>query len=239
MLQREKLISCGRLLTRFCGIVAISFICSCVRYHKLIEPEFPQGEAANDNRDITHNFVRSTRLYDQFQTQAAFDVLWLSDNVRKAYAESYTKRRGIIGVERDEFVARQCELAESQISFYVLTDIRDPLYLSLSEKDSPWTLYVSTKNSSGEERIVRPNSIKEVEMEPEYRSFFKHRLNSAKQIFLVTCPAYDQDGVPYSGGDKNISLVISSPTRSCSLEWRGVDHKRASELLADEDFYWC
>ncbi len=219
------------------------FAPSCVKYHELSQSEFPQGDEYKDSREIAHNYVRSAKVLDQFSTQAIFDALWLSDQTRTAFIDVYSKRRGKNTEKREALLKRQLEENNHWISFYVLADIRNKMHFSLNDKNSHWTLYLEVhkfdKKGKLAKKRIEPLSIKEVEVEPEYQSFFgAHRYSLFKNTFLVRFPMQNLAGKPYLEKGDELHLVVSSPQKKTSMIWDTNDIKKHSELLRDEDYYW-
>jgi len=215
-------------------MVIVMTLSSCVRYDKLVKSEFPQGTSYDDNRDVTYYNVRSVTLYDQFSTKGVFNALRLSDSTRTKYVDVYTRKRGITGESYKAMLNRNLEENKHWISFYVLADIRDKTYVSFSEKNSFWSLYLDLGNGV----TIAPESIKEVDVEPEYQAFFSHRFNLFKAAYLVKFPIFDSSGKRYEGDDVEMTLVISSPYKNCELAWKNSDKEQHKKLRKDEDFYW-
>ena len=135
----------------FCVVMLLLFP-SCIRYYKLSKSEFPQGVEHEDARDVSHNYVRSGRVLDQFSTLAAFNALWLSNNTREAYVDVYSRRRGKDDTKHDALLKRQLEENKHWISFYILTDIRDATQFSMSDKNSCWTVYLEIEHKKVTEK---------------------------------------------------------------------------------------
>ncbi|MBY0353450.1 hypothetical protein K2W90_03735 [Candidatus Babeliales bacterium] len=216
-------------------ISMVSSLClfpSCIKYHKVVTSEFPQGNETKDCREITHNNVRSQKIYSEFKTEALFDVLLLSDQTREAYAQNFAQRRG---KDPQELLNREFEENKHWISFYVLAEIRDNTNPALNEKNSYWTLFLRTPNG----KRIEPVSIKEVEIEPEYQRFFGYRFTPHKTVYLIKFPQQGLDNKNLVNPNDPITLVIASPTKEVPLVWDRKDYKKHAELLSDKDFYWC
>jgi hypothetical protein len=245
----QRLLSMNVFLNLCLNVLMMFFVMtfsSCVRYDKLVKSEFPQGTSYDDNRDVTYYNVRSANLYEQFETKGIFNALHLSDGTRTKYVDVYTRKRGIMGASYKAMLNRNLEENKHWISFYLLADIRDKTYVSLSEKNSSWSLYLDMGNGV----TIAPESIKEVDIEPEYQAFFGYRFNLFKAAYLVKFPIQDAAGKRYEGDDVDLKLVISSPYKKCELEWKNSDKKAGKKtgetsdqeieqvLGKDEDFYW-
>jgi len=232
----------GKNFVNLCVVAVFVLLPGCVPYHKIGKTEFPQGQSKDPARSILVNNLRSTRVYDQFNTLATFDVLWLSDQTRTYYTELYSTRRGKDAESTDALLRRQLEENKLWISFYVLADVRgDSNNQLLSEKNAAWTMYL--KNTAG--ATVTPILVKEIMLEPEIMLMFGSLLNSFKTAFIVKFPVQDLAGAEYLKEKETFKLVISSVRKSCELEWSTdskLDKKaiRAAEkrMKTNEDLDW-
>lgn len=219
------------LVLAMLALFVMSLVPGCIKYHKTLPSEFPQGQEKQDPRDITANYVKSARVYDQFVTRAFFDALWLSDEVRVAYANLYCSKRGKSPEDTEAFITRQQEENNHWTTFYVLADVRDRQGASLSDKNAAWTFYFKIGDHKTEAL-----SVKEIELEPEFQAFFDQKFNSFKTAYAVKFPVHD--------GDKRtepVQLVIESVYKSVTLTWPPLeqkDKKSKGKILRDEDFYW-
>ncbi|MFA6991138.1 MAG: hypothetical protein WC192_03755 [Candidatus Babeliales bacterium] len=227
-----------RNFTWFLSLSFIVMLSGCVPYHKLSKSEFPQGTNLETHYDITENFVKSQRVFEQFTTLANFDAMWLSDQTRIAYVDMYCKKRGKSSEAQGTMLERQLEENRHWISFYVLADVRDVFNGAMNDKTPDWTPYLELDGQKFE-----PVSIKEIELEPEYINLFGCKLNSFKTSYLVSFPAQDQAGKFYLEGCKIVKLVFSSVDKSCSVEWNleqiSKSSKSENKKIGKEiDFYW-
>lgn len=207
----------------------------CVKYYELSTTEFPQGSSAPSQATLKKRFVRSLKLYNQFETIAAFDVLWLSPEVRSNYAQRFCAKRGKDADALKAIESRQIEETNHWIEFYILSDIRKRGHGSLKEKNAAWTVHLTINNKVTLESM----SIKEVELEAEYQTIFGHLYNSFKNIYLVKFPAYGLDGKQYiTTPHPTIKLTIAGPEREGSLVWDKASCTQKLEINNDEDFYW-
>jgi hypothetical protein len=215
-------------------LLSMLMMSSCIRYDKLLKTEVPQGTDYLDKRDIAYNYVRSVAVYDEFITRALFSMLWLSDEVRNAYADIYCSKRGIQGDAREEFLKRQLEENNHWYAFYVLADVRDKTYLMLNEKNAVWTLSLDL----GNKMILIPESVKEVDIEPEFQSFFGNNFTLFKTAYLVKFAKVDATGNVFNASD-TVKLIVSSPYKKVNAVWEKHKLKKKGALLKNEDFYWC
>jgi hypothetical protein len=217
---------------------------SCVPYYKLSKREFPQGTDLDTHYEITQNFIRSQRVFEQFTTLAQFDAIWLSDQTRIAYVDMYCMKRGKSSEAKESMLERQLEENRHWISFYVLADVRDVFNGAMNDKTPVWTPYLELDGQKFE-----PVTIKEIELEPEYINLFGSKLNSFKTAYLVSFSALDQSGKFYLNGCKVVKLVFSSVDKACSMEWNleqinkdlkaeNKNGKKAKKIGKEIDFYW-
>ena len=217
-------------------LVVLFILPSCIPYYKLVKSEFPQGKDYNDNREFAFNYIRSKSVFDSFTTLAAFDALWLSDDVRAAYVGMCGRSSGLSSSKKAYLQKEQLEENRRKISFYLLADIRDKAHYSMADKHSIWKMHLKTADGQKVEAEIK--DIEPDDLEPEFREMFGHRFELSKSIYLVQFPAYGPSGKYYLNNQFDFSLVISSAKKKTSLKWVASDYKERSELGKDEDFYW-
>jgi hypothetical protein len=215
----------------------MSLLTSCVPYHKLSKTEFNQASTFKKEKKEpvqVSDYIRSITIYHHFDTKAHFDTLWLSDEVRMAYADRYCQRRGRNRAETDAFLTRQLEENKHWITLYVLAEIRERTNETLSEKEPYWTLYLE---SAGQK--VSPVLIKEIEFEPEYLHFFGQLVNPFKTQYLVRFPVHTIGEKSLIQSGKQLKLIFSSVYKTCSVTWdTGKKAALKSKKVVNEDFYW-
>jgi hypothetical protein len=208
---------------------------SCIKYQDLIKSEFPQGNDVSDKRDVAAKYVRNGTVYDEFQTKGVFSALLLSDEVRTAYVDIFAHKRGLSALAQEEMLKRQLEENRHWISVYVIADIRDKTYTSLSEKNAFWTLFITC-----DEKKIIPESIKEVDLEPEFQLFFGPSFTLFKTAYLIKFPLahkeHELSTAPINY--KKISLTIESTYKACELLWFTSQLKTKKKVMRNEDFYW-
>ncbi|MFH1644449.1 MAG: hypothetical protein ABIA74_04720 [bacterium] len=220
--------------------LSLVFLSSCIKYYKISNQETPQGEhKKNDYTEMIQRNLKSKRVYDQFETKATFDCLWMSDEMKESYVDLSGDKKGKNDDEKDAQMRRQLEEGKHWLSFYVLADIRNKTHSSLTDKESWWSMYLDI---DGEK--VPPISIKEVELDPEIQQFFGSRFNRFKTPYLVKFPATDIGGKLYLQGGAEMHLIMNSPTKETKLTWSDKEHEKAMKILkwegmtGEEDYYW-
>ncbi len=246
MIYNNKL--CNKLLNKikvFLPILLIIFLAGCLKTFKMT-PESYQGKEYKEKEAIVEANLRSVKVYDEWETEAMFDILWLSNMTKRAIADVHCSKYGKSETEKREVVQKELAKNREKISFYILADIRSKFSSSLSDKNSQWSVFLELSDK----RLIRPSAdIKEVELDPEVLLFFEHRYSSPKfkTPYLVTFDAKDSSGDMYISS-RPFKMIISSVERRCEVGWQGgnpvlVKHvgkrtKKKGRLRKDEDWYW-
>ncbi len=215
------------------AVLTLGLVPGCIKYHRTLPTEFPQGEKKKDYSLVTAAYVKSAKVYDQFSTQAIFDALWLSDDVRVAYANMYCSKRGKSADDTEAFMTRQREENKHWVMLYVLADVRDRQKTSLSDKNAPWTFYLKMGDY-----MASPISVKEVELEPEYQALFGKQYNMFKTAYAVKFPVREETEKTEEKSSA-VHLIIESVNKSVTLTWPAdirLDAKK--KVVHNEDFYW-
>lgn len=224
-------------------VLSLFFVPACIKTYNLVPPETPQGVNKKDSRQITKEFVRSVKVYDEWETKAMFDVLWVSDDVMRSYVDLYCDRRGTL--DKNKMLESENKVTRNDITFYVLADVRDKLHPLLNENLASWTMRLEF----GDTKVVpHQKGIKEVELSSEMQSFFgcRYRNIKFKTAYLVTFPKFDPSGKPYITPGKPFRMIISSVAKECVLGWQGGEpvlircmrKENNRKLIKDEDYYW-
>jgi len=180
------------------------FVSGCGRVIDWGKTQIEQGQELKENIKEAKKNVRSTRTYDQFTLVGAFDSLWLSDEVREAYARLYQIKHGRTDEEKKIFLRRQLEENNHFITFYLLsaTDI------TVGEKDSDWTVLLKIDDYN-----FVPTEFKTVDLSPEYKEIFGKHFTRFKTAYILQFNAKDIEDVP----------LISPETQEIALLFRTVN----------------
>ena len=192
-----------------------------------------QGTDVERSYQRGRSYLRSITIYDQFDTAGMFDALWLSDEVRTAYAQAYNERRAKPEDVRKNFLRRQLEENNHFITFYVLS----PYEFPLGESHSDWQVFLKVDGA-----VYLPLSIKVVELDLEYKALFGKRHTRFKESYAVTFAAKDlQDQFVINKDTAMIELCFRSTIKEGSLVWHlyGNHHvalspEKERELLEQE-----
>jgi len=174
---------------------------------------FDQGKNHSEDRETIDAHMRVIKIYDQFETVALFDVLWLSDEVRSLYAQSHSAIYGRNPESSTAFLRRQLKTNEHFVSFYVLSTHAVPL----NEKPPLWSVYLKVG-----ENTYQPLEMKAVELSPEYRKFFGKRLTNHRRPYEIRFERQDNEGRDILEGAQAIELFFSNPKHFAAVSWDNV-----------------
>jgi|GEM_PF-1534680 len=163
---------------------------------------FYQSKMTCDHVETVKPFIKGVRLYDQLETLAFFDALWLSDQVRTAYAQVYSKRIGKDEEAYTDFLRRELSANTYFISFYVLSFNTIPL----TDVPPLWSMHLDLDGKK-----YQPVEIKAVELGPEFTTFFGRKLTQHKRPFEVRFNRKDADDKDILDGKKRMKLFFCSP----------------------------
>ncbi|MCX5925685.1 MAG: hypothetical protein NT124_05330 [Candidatus Dependentiae bacterium] len=170
-----------------------------------------QGETLTIDTAVAKKNIKSVAVYDQFTTQAIFDALFLSDDVRTACANVYARKWGKDKDQYTAFLRRQLEENKHYISFYVLSLYEKPL----GESTSEWALFLRI-----DDKDMVPFEVKSIDMPPEYELLFGKRFNQFKIAYSVKFSMRDgEDNLVVSLNTKQIALVFRSMDKEVVLAW--------------------
>lgn len=202
------------------GAVILATLPGCSRIIDWTKTNFYQGEPLNEDIKVAKNYIRSVTLYDEFSTHGMFDVLWLSEVVRTAYAHLYVYKRGEDQTYYKKIIERELFENEQFISFYVLS------ISHLVGPESEWTLFLRIGNNN-----LIPHEVKVIELPYEYQQVFAKRSSIFKRPYLVTFSARNIEGIPYITPDtQEISLYVRSAKKQHALSWN-IDKKNSSKTI--------
>lgn len=177
--------------------------CGC-RVIDWTKSSFNQGRSLPDYYSTAQSYVRSVSLYDQFQTLAIFDALWVAQEVLGSYADLWALKNGKIDDEQKNFL--QCQLAEHgpYLTFYILS-----LYdVALVHHQSSWSLLLEVDG-----RLFDPVELKAVELDSFYQLFFGRCCTRFKVPYKIKFCSVDSNG----------NEIVTAQTKQLSLIFRSVD----------------
>lgn len=172
---------------------------------------FYQGEQQEANLTAAHKHVRSIVAYDQLETAAQFDALWLSPEVRNLYAYLYTRISGKGEEQKKTLERRQMDENNHFIIFYVLSSYKIPL----GTPESLWHIFLEIDGYR-----YAPIEIKPVELVPLYKEFFGKKYSIFKTAYQLKFDARDVDDEMIIRPDSScVVLYFRSLRKEVSLSW--------------------
>ncbi len=173
---------------------------------------FVQSKKQKDSSDKIKSYVKQINLYDQLNTVGLFDALWLSDEVRRFYAEKYAAMTGKTEDETMTMLRRLYKANAHAISLYVLT----PYDVVFAVKPVEWGVYLEV-----DDKKYQPVFIKKCELPSQYKALFGTRFNAHKQPYEVKFDRHDANGVDLLSHDVShmVRFVIASPKYLGSAQW--------------------
>lgn len=195
-------------------MMVIICLAGCGRIVDWTMEKIDQGTPFKEDLSVAQKQVRSVAAYDQLETTAMFDALWLSDDVRTSYVRLFIDRRGKNEEQYKTILRRQLEENNFVQAFYVLS----PYEISLSDADADWMIFLRV---DGKQYV--PAEVKVVDLAPEYRVIFDKAFTRFKQAYLVKFDARDADDVPIiTPASRKITLVFRSLTKDLVVTWDTV-----------------
>jgi hypothetical protein len=199
-----------KLYVMVAGIII--FFSGCGRVVDWATDSLYQGDDVEDYAEVPREHMRSITVYDQLSTHGKFDVMWLSDAVRIAYAQSHAQKYALDKDRQDAFLRRQLEENRHFIVFYVLVNNQ----MTLVESAANWALSLEVAN-----RVFVPSEIKEVDLTPEYRAFFGKKYNRFKVAYCVKFDAKDtDDNDVLSENVQQMIMHVTSVKKQAALTWK-------------------
>ena len=172
---------------------------------------FYQGETIDWDFELVRSYIKSQRVYDQFTIVGQFDALWLSDEVRTAYADFYCCVRSKTEEQKRIFLRRQLEENNHFVTFYVLS----LKHVVLGDSDSKWSVSLCI-----DDRHYIPAKIKTIELSPEYKKIFGKKYNSFKDAYLIYFNAKDvEDNYIIRADIQRSTLAFRSIEKETALCW--------------------
>jgi hypothetical protein len=181
---------------------------------------FPQAQKITYNKNIIKQYTKSFVAYDELDTAARFDVLWLSDQVRTEYARLHTYTYGKPEEFYQALLRRQLEENKHFITFYVLS-VFD---VTLGNTNSNWSVFLRINGMHN-----APSDIKVIDPLPEYKTFLAKQLTPFRTPYRIMFDARDiEDKLLLSNETKIIELVFRSTTQEFTLSWYYVPQTNQS-----------
>lgn len=199
-------------ISHFLLISSLLLLPGCGGVVKMINNTFPQVQKYKEKTKEIMPYLQHLYVYDQFNTVALFDALWLCDQVRTLYTDVYTTMMGKNQKESSLFLRRQLQANEHFITFYVLSTLSVPL----SVKPIPWALHLEVDGITH-----MPEHVKAIDITEPYRMFFGAAFDAHKQAYDVKFNRVLADGKIVLEENKShvVSLVFSNAVYYSKMTW--------------------
>lgn len=223
-------------------IASMVVFSGCMKTYEYLKTEVPQGKEQLVERQTLSGSLASQAVYDEFETKAIFDVLWLSNFVREKNARIIARMQGKDEAALRGLIRRALAQNTESVSFYILADIRDGEKSLLVDENPAWSLVLESKEGGS----IEPQSIASVELQTSWQSLFGPACNRYKKAYLVSFPLKDIRGVLVRPEQEPFTLSIRSVDRHVqfSFGYRISGNQSATgtceqgAFVEDEDFYW-
>ncbi len=191
-------------------VCCIVILPGCKRSFDWAAQHFNQGQSVALPLQRVKPYVRSVAIHNYFSTKGIFDALWLSDEVRSAYADIAAVRSGKSTQQAQLFLRRQIEENKHYITFYVLSEYDVPL-----GDTSDWHVLLQVG-----EYTYQPCELKTVDLVPEYKAFFGRRWSKLKTAYVVKFDAQDvNDQSIISPSTQSMALCFHATSKRAELVW--------------------
>jgi hypothetical protein len=192
------------------------FLSGCTRYIRWAQRIFKQAPQYHNNLLKARHFIRSSYIYDQFNTVSLFDVLWLSKTVHMTYIDLYAHHWNLSLNSIQNLRKQHLQEFEHTIAFYILLapDDEDNT-LGMINLETRWAVVLKINN-----KIYYPRDIRlEDELSPEYKVIFGDLDSIHKRVYFVTFDAFDKDKRPLIDSSSTIELKMHSTIYETSVCW--------------------
>lgn len=182
------------------------------------EETFTQAKLykSEENEAVVKQYLQSLSLYDQFETVALFDALWLSDEIKTAVSDIHVQLLGKNKEVRNNFLRRQLKDNSEYVSFYVLSQHG----ISFVDHPTQWHLHLVTDGNS-----YSPASIKLLEITPEYRIVLNKKLTPHKDVYEVKFLRKNSKGKDILEEGKELQLFFNGLHHFGTIKWSLNLHK--------------
>ncbi len=207
------------ILTYMLVLASLFQLSGCSRILRWGKYTFCQAHTISVDISPAYAYVRTLRLYDQFNTVAIADVIWLSDTVRTVYADLYSCQRCKSPEHRQAFLRRQLQENNHFITFYVLMPKDSVPSFSFGTTFGIWSVTLVINGT-----CFSPREVKAVDLAPEYQRIFGNRYNRYKSAYLIQFDACNLEGhTLISPVSTTIHLVFKSIYYSMCATWQLTD----------------
>ncbi|MGC2310365.1 MAG: hypothetical protein WA432_01950 [Candidatus Babeliaceae bacterium] len=198
-------------------LLSCIFLLSCSRYVRYAKCTFQQATKYHDSLKVARQFIRSSYVYDQLNTVALFDILWLSRTVRMSYIDLYAHHWNLPQdtVKNLKEQAEQ-DLQKVMVFYLLLAPDSDENIISINNTFSRWSVILQINDKKYYPRDMRL----EDKLTPEYKAIFGNLDSIHKRVYLVTFDAYDELHQPLiNEKTQSFTLLLQATTYATSVCW--------------------
>ncbi len=200
-------------------------IASCIllsgcgqQYVNWADRTFNQGCLLPDYPRQVKPFLRTERLYHQFETVGIFDALWLADSVRVLYVDLFTEKFDKGYEEYETLLKEQLEKNKKLITFYLLSEkeyVPRGLKMITSKEHTLWGIHLEI-----DDKVLHPITIEKIDLNASWRRFFGKRMSFHKQAYKITFDAHSKTGESFINlQSEQMDLVLSNTKVRTCLQW--------------------
>lgn len=214
---------------------SILFLSGCNKIIDWGKKNFAQSQTyANDFVRAAQPYIKSAIVYYEFTTEATFDAIFLTDQMRMIFVDYHKKCYGLDYEQESMMRKRMMNENKFFVSFYVIGSQKEHIYDRgkslfngtfqkqtelLGSKDATWnvTMRVGNKEYVAESARV-------VDLPMEVKNFFGKRLDQYCSTYLVRFPISDASGrLIFEPSKKyNVTLHFISPIYEADMTWKHV-----------------
>lgn len=182
------------------------------------EETFTQAQSykSAENEQTIRQYLHSLSLYDQFETIALFDALWLSDEIKTLVSDIHVQLLGKNREVRNNFLRRQLKDNGEYVSFYVLSQQG----VSLVDQPTKWYMHLVTEGNS-----YSPVSVKLIDTAAEYRIILGKKLTPHKDVYEVKFLRKNSKGKDILTEGNELQLFFNGLQHYGVIKWSLDLHK--------------
>lgn len=175
---------------------------------------FNQGCKIENDQCVVYQYIRTTKVYDQFRTLGIFNAMWLSDVVRRAYVNLHAQKFALSeDVYKTMLVTEELKTKNS-IAFYILSWYPKWCGAELDKPNTRWLMFLKVGD-----KAYTPKLIKRIDLPCEYVIFFNKLKNNFKKSYYVEFDAEDENGNPILDYKADMILCFRSYETQTYLKW--------------------
>ncbi len=159
-----------------------------------------RNAASGSFKDAIEDNTKRITIERDFSIVLSMDVVHMNEDVRKAYADEYSKLYMLSEDEKGKMLLQQAEEGREWDAFYLIVYTAPGIDSSLDSKDSIWKMYIE----SGEQ-TESPVSLEEITDQRELLKGFMPWISSWDRVYVIK---FIKNGNRPGGGMKFIVTGI-------------------------------